>query len=288
MTCGSIARGAAMSGSRLWRRLLSRGTSRCCQRGRSDEEVTSRWGRGSLDARRSRSTGAHPGGRAGRPARHASGREPGVRSIVANGERVGRAWPVPLAPLAAVPLWGIGTWALAVALRPHLSTRAGQARHRLPGCSRPRRRHGLGLRHHAGRPAQHRRAPGSPGPASSGRPGERCAVPQWVLGGFTSAAHHPSGPDLACRGDPRGLARPHDRPGRAGLRRSVSLAAPATLPPGVFKLAGWADRLIVVSNCLWAAALAWRVAGVARSRSPQAGATHAAVRATAAPASTAS
>jgi len=27
--------------------------------------------------------------------------------------------------------------------------------------------------------------------------------------------------------------------------------APKTLPPGVLALDGWADRLIVVSNCAW-------------------------------------
>jgi hypothetical protein len=27
--------------------------------------------------------------------------------------------------------------------------------------------------------------------------------------------------------------------------------APANLPPGVFRLVGWADRFIVVANCLW-------------------------------------
>ncbi len=41
---------------------------------------------------------------------------------------------------------------------------------------------------------------------------------------------------------------------------------PALLPLGVFRRAGWADRLIVVSNCLWAAALAWRIGAVARAR----------------------
>lgn len=33
--------------------------------------------------------------------------------------------------------------------------------------------------------------------------------------------------------------------------------APATLPPGVFRLAGWADRLIVAANCVWVLAVAW-------------------------------
>ena len=35
--------------------------------------------------------------------------------------------------------------------------------------------------------------------------------------------------------------------------------APVTLPPGVLRLIGWADRLIVVGNCLWVAAVAWQV-----------------------------
>ncbi len=42
-------------------------------------------------------------------------------------------------------------------------------------------------------------------------------------------------------------------------------AAPASLPPGVLRLDGWADRLIVVANCLWVAAAAWR-ARVSRTR----------------------
>jgi len=34
--------------------------------------------------------------------------------------------------------------------------------------------------------------------------------------------------------------------------------APKSLPPGVIGLDGWADRLIVVSNCLWVAFVAWQ------------------------------
>jgi hypothetical protein len=34
--------------------------------------------------------------------------------------------------------------------------------------------------------------------------------------------------------------------------------APAALPPGVLGLDGWADRLIVVSNCLWVLVAAWQ------------------------------
>jgi hypothetical protein len=42
--------------------------------------------------------------------------------------------------------------------------------------------------------------------------------------------------------------------------------APATLPAGVFRLVGWADRLIVVSNCVWVLAVAWRATLMSRSR----------------------
>jgi uncharacterized protein YdhG (YjbR/CyaY superfamily) len=42
--------------------------------------------------------------------------------------------------------------------------------------------------------------------------------------------------------------------------------APAALPPGVFRLAGWTDRLIVAANCLWVFAVAWRATLVSRSR----------------------
>lgn len=35
---------------------------------------------------------------------------------------------------------------------------------------------------------------------------------------------------------------------------------PANLPPGVFHLVGWADRLIVLANCAWVFAVARRVA----------------------------
>jgi hypothetical protein len=45
--------------------------------------------------------------------------------------------------------------------------------------------------------------------------------------------------------------------------------APATLPPGVFRLVGWADRLIVVANCLWVLAVASRATLVSRSRTPR-------------------
>ncbi|HEV2423474.1 MAG TPA: DUF998 domain-containing protein [Terriglobia bacterium] len=34
--------------------------------------------------------------------------------------------------------------------------------------------------------------------------------------------------------------------------------APKALPPGVIGLDGWADRLIVISNCLWVVAVAWQ------------------------------
>jgi hypothetical protein len=34
--------------------------------------------------------------------------------------------------------------------------------------------------------------------------------------------------------------------------------APAQLPAGVLGLDGWADRLIVLSNCLWVFVAAWQ------------------------------
>jgi hypothetical protein len=34
--------------------------------------------------------------------------------------------------------------------------------------------------------------------------------------------------------------------------------APKSLPPGVFRLDGWVNRLIVVSNCLWVFVVAWQ------------------------------
>jgi uncharacterized membrane protein len=43
--------------------------------------------------------------------------------------------------------------------------------------------------------------------------------------------------------------------------------APKTLPPGVIGLDGWADRLIVLSNCLWVAAVAWQALKL-RRKSP--------------------
>jgi hypothetical protein len=39
--------------------------------------------------------------------------------------------------------------------------------------------------------------------------------------------------------------------------------APAHLPAGVLGLDGWADRLIVLSNCLWVGVAAWQVLKVA-------------------------
>jgi hypothetical protein len=33
--------------------------------------------------------------------------------------------------------------------------------------------------------------------------------------------------------------------------------APKSLPPGVLGLDGWANRLIVLSNCLWVIVAAW-------------------------------
>ena len=41
--------------------------------------------------------------------------------------------------------------------------------------------------------------------------------------------------------------------------------APDALPAGVLRLVGWADRLVVVANCLWVGAVAWCVAVVSRA-----------------------
>lgn len=43
--------------------------------------------------------------------------------------------------------------------------------------------------------------------------------------------------------------------------------APKTLPPGVFALDGWADRMIVLSNCAWVLFAAWQATQVHRRRS---------------------
>lgn len=43
--------------------------------------------------------------------------------------------------------------------------------------------------------------------------------------------------------------------------------APASLPAGVLGLDGWADRLIVLSNCLWVFVAAWQVMKLAGQRS---------------------
>jgi hypothetical protein len=43
--------------------------------------------------------------------------------------------------------------------------------------------------------------------------------------------------------------------------------APARLPAGVLGLDGWADRLIVLSNCLWVFVAAWQVMKLAGQRS---------------------
>jgi hypothetical protein len=45
---------------------------------------------------------------------------------------------------------------------------------------------------------------------------------------------------------------------------SLPTSAPAHLPPGVIGLDGWADRLIVVSNCLWVTVAAWHMVNLGR------------------------
>lgn len=44
--------------------------------------------------------------------------------------------------------------------------------------------------------------------------------------------------------------------------------APKALPRGVIGLDGWADRLIVVSNCMWVTAVAWQAIKLHRKRVP--------------------
>jgi hypothetical protein len=41
--------------------------------------------------------------------------------------------------------------------------------------------------------------------------------------------------------------------------------APKSLPPGVLGLDGWADRMIVLSNCAWVAVAAWHSIRVRRN-----------------------
>lgn len=43
--------------------------------------------------------------------------------------------------------------------------------------------------------------------------------------------------------------------------------APTSLPPGVLGLDGWADRLIVLSNCLWVFVTAWLAIKLRRQKS---------------------
>jgi hypothetical protein len=45
--------------------------------------------------------------------------------------------------------------------------------------------------------------------------------------------------------------------------------APKSLPPGVLALDGWADRLIVLSNCAWVLVAAWHAISVERRQSAE-------------------
>ncbi len=47
----------------------------------------------------------------------------------------------------------------------------------------------------------------------------------------------------------------------------VPKLAPAHLPAGVLGLDGWADRLIVLSNCLWVGVAAWKASKLGDTRS---------------------
>ena len=47
--------------------------------------------------------------------------------------------------------------------------------------------------------------------------------------------------------------------------------APKALPPGVLGLDGWADRMIVLTNCAWVAVAGWHAAGLGRTNSDAGG-----------------
>ena len=47
--------------------------------------------------------------------------------------------------------------------------------------------------------------------------------------------------------------------------------APKTLPPGVLGLDGWADRMIVLTNCAWVVVAGWHAAGLGRTNSDAGG-----------------
>jgi hypothetical protein len=49
---------------------------------------------------------------------------------------------------------------------------------------------------------------------------------------------------------------------------SLPQHAPKALPPGVLALDGWADRLIVLSNCVWVLVCAWQAVQVCRKDQP--------------------
>jgi hypothetical protein len=161
--------------------------------------------------------------------------------------------------------WGLGTWALAAAIRPYLADRAGRA--------------GLVFLVLAGL-------------------GEIMAAVFDInqdlghgIAGLLGLGGLPIAAVLVTRALPRDGSWASSRKPLTGLAILTWLAvasliatlilmtiqvvqayggrlpdvAPATLPPGVFRLVGWADRLIVVANCLWVFAVAWRATLVSGS-----------------------
>jgi hypothetical protein len=161
--------------------------------------------------------------------------------------------------------WGIGTWALAVAIRPHVSTRAGIAGIvflLLAGAGeamasvfdvRQEAGHGIaGLLGTLGLPIAavliSIALPGDGAWARARRPLIRLAALTWV---------GPAALVLTL-----GLLMSQLAAAYGG---QLPQTAPDVLPAGVVPLVGWADRLIVVLNCAWAGAVAWRASRVARA-----------------------
>jgi hypothetical protein len=162
--------------------------------------------------------------------------------------------------------WGVGTWALAAAIRPHIAGRAGRAGLIflvIAGLGEVMAAvfdinqdlgHGMaGLLGVGGLPIAAvlvtRALPRDGSWASARRPLMGMAVLTWLAVATLMAS----------------LILMTIQVAQAYGGRLPDVA-PATLPPGVFRLAGWADRLIVVSNGLWVLAVAWRATLMSRSR----------------------
>lgn len=154
--------------------------------------------------------------------------------------------------------WGVGTWALAAALRPHLAGRAGRAGLVflvLAGLGEAMASvfdinsdigHGIaGLLGVGGLPIAAvlvtRALPHDGSWASARRPLMGLAILTWLAVASLIATMT--------------LMTIQVVQAYGGRLPDV---APATLPAGVFRLAGWADRFIVMANCTWVFAVAWR------------------------------